>query len=131
MIRVAAILTCFALAGCGHARTQETRAVALGDEFTLAPAEAVSVKTAEMDIRFVDVSADSRCPHDVACIWAGEVKARLAIQVSEVDSEMEVLEGQSTIVGDYTVTLVRVEPKPVSTARIAPQDYRATLRVAR
>jgi hypothetical protein len=41
----------------------------------------------------------------------------------------EILEGGSTLAGAYRVTLVRVDPQPLSTARIAPQDYRATLKI--
>ena len=35
--------------------------------------------------------------------------------------------GGNSVVGTYRVTLVRVEPAPRSTARIVPQDYRATI----
>ena len=42
MIRLAAILTCLALAGCGNARSQQTQSVELGAEITLAPGAAVS-----------------------------------------------------------------------------------------
>ena len=83
-----------------------------------------------MKVRFVAVTEDSRCPRDATCIWAGEVKVQLEIQQSsQVASQVEILEGGSTVAGVYRVTLVRVEPQPVSTARIAPQDYRATLKI--
>jgi hypothetical protein len=125
MSRVVALLTCLALAGCNVARTQETQAVALGAEVTLAPGATVSVKATSMKVRFVAVTEDSRCPRDVNCIWAGEVKVQLAVD----NSTLEVLAGGSAVAAGYRVTVVRVEPQPVSTARIAPQDYRATLKM--
>ena len=83
-----------------------------------------------MKVRFVAVTEDSRCPRDVTCIWAGEVKVQLEIQqASKAASQVELLEGGSTVAGEYRVTLVRVEPQPTSTAKIAPQDYRATLKI--
>jgi len=130
MTRLAAILTCLTLAGCSAASTQETQAVNLGINVTLAPGAAISSKTADVTVRFVAVTEDSRCPSDVTCVWAGEVKVRLEIQeASKVASPVEILEGSSTVAGVYRVTLVRVEPQPVSTAKIAPQDYRATLKI--
>jgi len=130
MIRLAAILTCVALAGCGSARSQQTQSVDLGAEVTLAPGATASVKATEMKVRFVAVTEDSRCPRDVTCIWAGEVKVTLEIQESpKVSSKVEIIEGASTVAGPYHVTVVRVEPQPMSTARIAPQDYRATLKI--
>ena len=130
MIRLAAILTCLALAGCGAA-DPDAKEIDLGAEVTLAPGETVSVKTAAMTVRFVAVTEDSRCPRDVTCVWAGEVKVSLSIQESsKVASPAEVSEGGSTLAGGYRVTLVRVEPHPVTGANIAPQAYRATLKIA-
>jgi len=132
MNRLAVFLMCLALTGCGAARTQETTAVDLGAEVTLAPGTMVSVKAAGITVRFVAVTEDSRCPRDVTCIWAGEVKARLEIRESAKNaSQVEVLEGGSAAAGACRVTLVRIEPLPMSTAKIAAQDYRATLRIDR
>ena len=130
MTRLAAILTCLALAGCGAAPARESQSVELGAQFTLAPGATASVKNAGIEVTFVAVTEDSRCPRDVTCIWAGEVKVQLEIQRRRrMRRRLEILEGGSTVAGAYRVTLVRVEPQPMSTARIAPQDYRATLKV--
>jgi len=131
MTRVAAVLTCLALAGCGAAPARQARTVDLGVEATLAPGSTVSVKGTELNVRFVAVSDDSRCPKDVTCIWAGEVKVQLEIQLAQNVSRVEFLEGGVKASGPYRVMLVRVEPQPTSKARIAPQDYRATLKIER
>ncbi len=126
---LAALVICLALTGCGAARTQETKAVDPGAEVTLAPGMLVAVNGAGMTLRFVAVTEDSRCPRDVTCIWAGEVKAQIEIQESTKAAwQVEILEGGSAAAGAFRVTLVRIEPQPTSSARIAPQDYRATLK---
>jgi len=128
MTRLAAILTLLAVAGCGTAPAAKSQAIDLGAEVTLAPGATASVNTAKFKVRFVAVTEDSRCPRDVTCIWAGEVKLQFEVQESAKDaSPVVILEGGNSVVGTYRVTLVRVEPAPRSTARIAPQDYRATI----
>ena len=130
MTRLAAMSFCFVLASCGTARTQETTAVDPGAQVTLAPGASVSLKATELKVRFVAVTEDSRCPRDVTCVWAGEVKVRIEIQqASRLASQVEILEGRSTTAGVHRVTLVRVEPQAMTGSRIAPQDYRATLQI--
>jgi hypothetical protein len=127
MIRVAAILMSMVFAGCGAVPSQELQTVDLGAQFTLAPGATVFVKNAGIKVRFIAVIEDSRCPLDVTCIWAGEVKVQLEIDDTRATSPLEIIEGGSAAAGGYRVTVVRVEPQPVSTARIAPQAYRVTL----
>jgi hypothetical protein len=130
MIRLAAILVCLALASCGTAPAEESRSVDLGVEVTLGPGAAASVKSTPMKVRFIAVTEDSRCPRDVTCIWAGEVKAQIEILESgQPATKVELLLGGSTVANACRVTLVRVEPQPASTAKIASQDYRATLKI--
>jgi len=132
MTRLTAIVMCLALTGCSAARTQETKAVNLGINVTLAPGAAVSSKSGDVKVLFVAVTEDSRCPRDTTCVWAGEVKVRLEIQeTSKAAAQLEIAEGGDTVAGGYRVTLVQVEPQPTSTAKIAPQDYRATLKIDR
>jgi len=130
MTRIACILMCLALAACGAAPVPQARTVAVGAEVTLAPGEVVLVKTAELAVRFVAVSEDSRCPRDVTCVWGGEVKVQLEIQLAaQAASQVEVRAGDSTMAGAYRISLVQVEPRPVTGANIAPQNYRATLKI--
>ncbi|HEV7610207.1 MAG TPA: hypothetical protein VGO61_22940 [Steroidobacteraceae bacterium] len=128
MTRLTAILMCLALAGCTIA-VSETQVVNPGAEVTLAAGATASVKNTAMKVRFVAVTEDSRCPRDVTCIWAGEIKVLFAIGVAPAASQVEIREGGSTAAGGYRVTLVRVEPQRTSAAKIAPKDYRATLKV--
>jgi hypothetical protein len=127
MIRRAVILFCLALPGC--AATPQQQSVEPGSEITLAPGATVAVKGKGFKVRFVAVTHDSRCPKDTTCIWAGEVKAQIDILKISQTWQVELPEGGNTAIDDHRVTLVRVEPQPTSTARIAPEDYRATLKI--
>jgi|SRR5688572_910056 hypothetical protein len=127
MIRRAAILFCLVLPGC--AATPPAQIADLGVEFTMAPGETVALKGTGIKVRFVAVTQDSRCPKDTTCIWAGEVKAQIDILKISQTWQVELPSGGNTAIDDHRVTLLRVEPQPTSTARIAPQDYRATLKM--
>lgn len=129
MIRMAALLTCLALAGCGTAPAHQSRAVKLGEEVTLAPGETAVVRAAKLAVRFVAVTDDSRCPRDTTCIWAGEVKVALEFSGLEGTLPVELTEGKSANYGIYMATLLRVEPQPASNVRISAQGYRATLKI--
>ncbi|MES1263172.1 MAG: hypothetical protein ABUL69_02370 [Peristeroidobacter soli] len=125
---LAVALTSLALAACAAAPPPDLKKVGPDGEVTLAMGERVLLDKNTV-VKLVNVVEDSRCPVDTTCIWAGEVK--ILLEGSMKDRKPTYLrEGGSTLVDNYQVTLVRVEPQPVSTAKIAPKDYRATLRVA-
>ena len=131
MSRLATILACLSLAGFSAAASAESRAVAdLETPFTLAPGAAVTVNSTPLKVRFVSVIEDSRCPRDVTCVWAGEVKVSLEIEDAKLRSSVELREGEGIAAGQHRLTLLKVEPQPVSTVRISPQDYRVTLKVS-
>lgn len=77
---------------------------------------------------------DSRCPADAICVSSGFVQARFAIQEGERIRE-EVLTlgdlraGDSNVmsVGEFTVTLVEVNPYPLASAPVDYADYSVTL----
>lgn len=127
----AAVLSCFfaaALASCGATNSPTPASLELGAEVTLAPGTSAAFKPADMVVQFIGVAADSRCPRDVTCMWAGEVKVALSIRnAKQPPTRHEVLEGEHATSGDYRITLVRVLPEPVASAKIPPEDYRATL----
>jgi hypothetical protein len=127
---VEAMAILFALAGCAVAPAQDMRQVDPGASVTLPAGSTVTVRTTGMSVRFVAVVEDSRCPSDVTCVWAGEVRVMFELRErSQPASQVELVEGGSTTVGRHRVTLLRVDPYPTSQAKIAPQDYRATLKL--
>jgi hypothetical protein len=100
-----------------------------GTEVTLKAGETVPVGDEGLQITFLEVTEDSRCPSDALCIQAGQatitVKAELgnrelgtaSLTLGEgVGSVPETLEG-------YTFELTRLDPHPITTMVIQPEDY--------
>lgn len=132
MIRALA-LSCFflaTLAACGTTDSQAAQPVEPGAEVTLAPGASASFSAAGIVVQFVGVTKDSRCPRDTTCMWAGDVTVLLTIRNPRHSPiRQEVLEGEHVIAGDYLITVVRVQPEPVASAKIPQESYRATLQL--
>ncbi|HSB36371.1 MAG TPA: hypothetical protein VLH41_05805 [Thermoanaerobaculia bacterium] len=105
--------------------------MSLGQSFALKLGRQAAVPGEKLQIRFASVPQDSRCPKGEQCITAG--KARVALEVSVGDAapaavDLETSEGSEEMdVGGFRVTLVGLEPYPVSGRQIRPQEYVATL----
>lgn len=102
---------------------------------SLAPGGSIEVERANLVIRFDSITADSRCPSEVQCVWAGEATAALTVgQLSGIMSAQ--LLSLSTTPGKDTATsygkplkLVSVTPPKVSTTAIPKSSYRIELLV--
>ena len=126
-IVVAGALT---LAQCAGGPTAPS--VSLNEEFVVAPNDTVEIEGTAQRVRFVAVISDSRCPTDVVCIQAGDAVVRIEILSSAGGQsfDLHTADGRPVTDGHLSVTLVRLIPAPVSTRTIAPEEYRATLRVS-
>jgi hypothetical protein len=106
-------------------------------ELKLSPGQAVAVAGTKLRIKFMVVESDSRCPSDVKCVWAGN--AAIKLQLSGLGKSKSVTLNTSqagqfvseTIYQGYKVKLVDLGPYPLSTQKIAPGDYQATLLVVK
>lgn len=83
------ILFIFPLSSAIFAQTT-TKNVKLNTEFSLFAAQKGYLKTEKLNIEFVKVLEDSRCPEDVDCVWAGSAKVQ--IKVSKGKSAAQVIE---------------------------------------
>lgn len=72
----------------------------------------------------LEVLEDSRCPADVQCVWAGQVRIRATIHLGAGDTNAELTTGKPIALADGTLELVEVKPATSSNAAIAPGDYR-------
>jgi hypothetical protein len=133
-VRVLAAAFCLLIATACDEKSSVAPTVPLNERFTLAPGQRVQVESAAFQVEFLGVSADSRCPADVVCIWAGD--AVVQVRVSDASQEeYELHTGDATrtaaVHGQARIELVELQPYPFSSRAIAPADYRATLTVTR
>jgi hypothetical protein len=121
------------LTACGsRAGTALPSPLELDVEGTLAAGASSAVKGTDMEVKFVTITEDSRCPTDSTCVWAGEVKVKLEVRLgNQAPKESEVLEGRSMLAEPYRLTVTRVLPEPVSTKKTTPSDYRISLIVVK
>ena len=125
---VVLMLLAVALAACGR----DGSAANLDEPIQLAPGQTAVFKAQKLEVTFVDVADDSRCPTDVTCFWQGAVVVRLKIRSSGNETPHELIEQQPVTVDGYTVSLLATFPaRGPQSQRIAPADYRVTLRVTR
>lgn len=78
----------------------------------------------------IAVIEDSRCPADVACVWAGRVRISARVDLGRGSEFHELTLGTPVPVADGALELVEVQPsKRASDERaLAPHDYRFGLR---
>lgn len=118
------ILAVVLAAACG---TQST-VPAFGENVTVPFSAAVRIPSDTTTVRFIGVTADSRCPSGAQCIWAGD--AALVFIVGGVQQvTLHTNEGTTTvIVAGRRLTLVSLSPYPNVSTPIALKDYVATIR---
>lgn len=103
--------------------------------FTLREGEAAVFSEPALVITFVGVPADSRCPINAYCVWAGDATVRLVLHVGppwgegpdlQVDLHT-LLDPRETPWGPYyTLRLLGLAPAPVA-GQPRTEPYRATL----
>jgi len=88
-----------------------------------------------VEIRFTEVTEDSRCAIDVVCVWSGNGAVLLRLsrdgQPSEPVTVNTDIQPRSIEWGGLAIGIVQLEPRPVSTMRIDPREYRVELEVSR
>jgi hypothetical protein len=79
------------------------------------------------------VVADSRCPVDVHCVWAGEIRVAFALESPQTEAPRLEFELATTApvaaLRGLQFELLGATPEPRSTTKIAAADYRIALRV--
>lgn len=79
------------------------------------------------------VVADSRCPVDVTCVWAGEIRVAFALESPQGEAprlEFELATTAPTAKGHgLQFELLGAAPEARSTRKLAPADYSIALRV--
>ena len=131
MFRVIAFAAAIAAAGCFNSPAGPDAVV--GEPFEL-KAGAVSSLPDGGRQRFERVQADSRCPMDAMCVWAGDATVVVTLHPSSGAAESRELHvqppGSQISYSSYTITLTALAPYPRSTQQIQPGDYLATFVVS-
>lgn len=92
------------------------------------------INIADVEIRFIEVISDSRCPNDVNCVWAGEAKVVIALYKNNKFLENKTIvitptnNLQDKLLVAYTTKETKIGvynllPYPVSRTRIKNEDY--------
>lgn len=105
----------------------------LGTPFDLEADDTAWLDEIDLSLHFVGVTGDSRCPHEVACIWAGnaavllEARREGATVRFELDTHPGMRE-EAEVLG-VRVRLVGLVPHPVADQRPDPAAYVARITV--
>jgi len=110
-------------------------AARLDQPFTLSPGASVVFDAESLQLDFVQVAADSRCPRGAQCITEGEATVRVSLSKSaraKEERDLKTNPAASEAVYDaYRISLVMLEPYPAVDRPIRPSDYVATMLVTR
>jgi hypothetical protein len=103
----------------------------LGDTFALRVGHSVTVADVGLRLRFVAVAADSRCPSQVMCVWAGDAVLLIESTTSGGEASLDTLRtttGPTSVrLGRVELRLVRLDPYPATPGAIAGDVYVVTL----
>ena len=134
-MRVAVILIVLALSACkSDSPSGPTGPIDM--RVVLAPGNTAVVAGANTAVRFDGVFADSRCPGDAICVWAGDATVRFVVVTSgdaAASYELHTMNQKPSVQHrDLTIALEELAPSPfASLGPIKPGDYRATVRITR
>ncbi len=80
-------------------------------------------------IQPVAVLEDSRCPENVTCVWAGQLRLKMIwVRTGGRSQPFEVTLGKQTPLADGTISLESVSPARRTDRPIKPEDYRFAFR---
>jgi hypothetical protein len=138
----AALLVVLAAPGCGSKplvgdpSASKSNAVTTDQEFELGPGQSALVGPEPLKVTFDAVTADSRCPVDVQCVWEGDAVAKIQAAMGTqagAPYELHTHTGYSTQVdhGGYRIRLTAVAPAPRAGVAIDPAAYVITLLVTK
>lgn len=110
--------------------------VSIGDEFSLRIGESASIRGEELQIEFLEVTEDSRCPRGVTCIWEGRVSCLVEITYrGSLDSVVLTEPGLTNFPPEQSFheykLAYHIEPYPQVGAEIAENDYQLHLKISK
>ncbi len=130
-LAVAAALAWLAHSGAAPAAGEPPVVAA---EIRIGLGESAAIGDGALEIRFVEVASDSRCPKGETCIWEGDAIVRLALtsggEAGLLDLHTTARASREGEFAGWRIELIGLGPPPIA-GNPAPAAYVATLRVAR
>ena len=124
------VLSLLSAACAGHSASPGR--TPLGQPFELRAGSSAAVEGG-LQITFVRVPSDSRCPMDALCIRAGEALVALTVSQDGRNPARRELRtdgaASETTYLDFSIKLIALAPYPRSDRQILPEDYVATLTI--
>jgi hypothetical protein len=104
----------------------------LGEPFQLRVGERAVVDAIDLDVHFLDVASDSRCPSNalILCVWEGN--AAIVVETSPTGGYARryvlhtTLDPKSVVLGTVRLTLRVLDPYPEDVTSIPREEYVAT-----
>jgi len=108
----------------------------IDSEFLFQINQSTKIKSEDITITFLNVTADSRCPADVMCVWMGQADIELLVQKGDEESSINLSIGgdsspEESIFDMYLIQLLELAPYPYSSKVIQPDEYTATLKISK
>jgi len=120
------------LFGCATTPQSDIKAE-LGQEVSLKVGQSVLIEGINLHIEFTGVEEDSRCPHNVTCVWQGQATSSLMITESDGSvADLKLIEpglqeGYSEMIYNNARMFFHLTPYPEAPEKITPDDYRLLL----
>jgi len=107
----------------------------LGKEVSLKIDQTLKIESENLEIKFLRVISDYRCPKEVVCVWAGQVIVMVNVwKAGENLGEFELIDTNDgrvspTQVDNYEIFLLKVKPYREVNKIINTKDYIITIKV--
>ncbi|MBI2832153.1 MAG: hypothetical protein HYX79_07850 [Chloroflexi bacterium] len=133
-LKILLIIALVLLAGCAGGENEG--GVRPGEEFTLSIGQTVAIRGESLQVGFLDVVGDSRCPKGVVCVWQGEVSCAIRVTVSGVSEDViwkqpGLTDERSRITYKGYQFAFEVESYPEAGKTIGKEEYRIRMVVSK
>jgi hypothetical protein len=109
----------------------------LGKEFSIKAGQQLKIDGVDVQVKFVGVPQDSRCPTGVNCVWEGNAEVALNLSYDKCTSNLTLNTHKSPqtvqeeMAGGFRVKLIKLDPHPRADKKTSPADYVATLLITK
>jgi hypothetical protein len=108
--------------------------VEAGDTIRLEYGGSAALGSAGARIVFRAVAADSRCPTDVTCVWAGDAHVQIEASLDGTTRTLDLhttLEPMEAEFAGFRIRLIEVAPSRMDGVIVQPGDYSVRLAISR